>query len=131
MAIFAKDAPATPPPAKPSAPSSGGGSVIGSKLVFEGRITGEQNLVIEGNVKGEIDLRADLRIGAGARIEATVHARNVLVEGTVTGDLSADSRIELVTTAVVEGNVRSPKVIVAEGAKFRGTVDMGSEKPRA
>ena len=82
-------------------------------------------------MKGEIDLRSDLRIGPSARIEATVHARNVLVEGSVTGDLSADSRVELVATAEVAGNIRSPKIIVAEGAKFRGTVDMGSEKPRA
>jgi cytoskeletal protein CcmA (bactofilin family) len=131
MAIFAKETPAPPPVSSSSAPASGTGSIIGSNLVIEGKITGDQNVVIEGTLKGEIDLRSDLRIGAGARIEASVHARNVLVEGAVTGDLSAESRVELVATATVNGNIRSPKVIVAEGAKFRGTVDMGSEKPRA
>ncbi|HEU5163249.1 MAG TPA: polymer-forming cytoskeletal protein [Thermoanaerobaculia bacterium] len=131
MAIFSKDSPATPPPPRQSSPASGAGSVIGQNLTFEGRIGGDQPLLIEGIVKGEIALRSDLRIGPGARIEATVHARNILVEGSVTGDLSADGRVELVASATVVGNIRSPKIIVAEGAKFRGTVDMGSEKPRA
>ncbi len=132
MAIFKdKDAPSPPAAPKQSAPASGPGSIIGPNLVIEGKIGGDQNLVIEGTVKGEIDLRSDVRIGPAARVEATVHARNVLVEGTVTGDLSADAKVELVATATVEGNIRSPKIIVAEGAKFRGTVDMGSEKPRA
>ena len=62
-------------------------------------------------------------------MEATVHARNVTVEGKVTGDISADDRLELVLTATVDGNIRAPKIIVAEGAKFRGSVDMGSAKP--
>jgi cytoskeletal protein CcmA (bactofilin family) len=131
MAIFSKDSPATPPAPRQNAPASGAGSVIGPNLIVEGRIAGDQNLLIEGSVKGEIDLRSDLRIGPNARIEAAVHARNVLVEGSVTGDVSADSRVELVATAAVVGNIRSPKIIVAEGANFRGTVDMGSEKPRA
>lgn len=134
MAIFTKDKDAPAPPSSPSpkqSAPSGPGSIIGPNLVIEGKIGGDQNLVIEGMVKGEIDLRSDVRIGPAARIEATVHARNVLVEGSVTGDLSADAKVELVATATVEGNIRSPKIIVAEGAKFRGTVDMGSEKPRA
>lgn len=134
MAIFTKDkdAPPAAPSPKQSAPASGGAaSVIGPNLTIEGKIGGDQNLLVEGTVKGEIDLRSDVRIGPTARIEATVHARTVLVEGTVTGDLSADAKVELVATATVEGNIRSPKIIVAEGAKFRGTVDMGSEKPRA
>ncbi|HEY0787588.1 MAG TPA: polymer-forming cytoskeletal protein, partial [Thermoanaerobaculia bacterium] len=111
MAIFTKDkdapAPSSPPSPKQSAPS-GPSSVIGPNLVIEGKIGGDQSLVIEGTVKGEIDLRSDVRIGPAARIEATVHARNVLVEGTVTGDLSADAKVELVATATVEGNIRSP-----------------------
>lgn len=130
MTIFAKETPPQKDPVTRSEPAvAGGSSHIGAKLTLDGTITGEQNLVIEGNVKGKIDLRADLRIGAQARVEATVHARNVLVEGTVVGELSADNRVELVATAVVEGNIRSPKIVVAEGAKFRGTVDMGN-KPK-
>lgn len=126
--MFTKEAPAPKPPALPRSdgPADGSASIIGGNLMVDGTISGDQNLVIEGTVKGAIDLRSDLRIGAKARVEATVHAKNVIVEGTVIGDLSAENRVDLVASAVVEGNIRSPKIIVAEGAKFRGTVDMGN-----
>ena len=131
MAIFAKETPSpTPPSPKPDPGAPQGSSLIGPKLAVDGTITGEQNLIIEGTVKGHVRLQSDLRVGPGARIEANVHARNVFVEGTVIGDLSADNRVELIASAVVDGNIRSPKIIVAEGAKFRGAVDMGSSRPK-
>jgi len=102
---------------------------VGPDIIFDGVVTGNEFLLIEGTVRGKIQLTSDLRIGPRARVEATVHARNVTIEGKLTGDVSADDRVELVTSADVEGNVRAPKIIVAEGAKFRGNVDMGSNKP--
>ena len=86
-------------------------------------------VVIEGMVRGKINLSGELRIGTKARIEATVHAKNVTVEGKLTGDVSADDRVELVASATVDGNIKAPKIVVAEGARFRGSVDMGSAKP--
>lgn len=103
---------------------------VGPDIIFDGVVTGNEFLLIEGTVRGKIQLTSDLRIGPRARVEATVHARNVTIEGKLTGDVSADDRVELVTSADVEGNVRAPKIIVAEGAKFRGNVDMGSNKPQ-
>ena len=52
------------------------------------------------------------------------------VEGKVNGDISADDRVELVASATVDGNIKAPKIVVAEGAKFRGNVDMGAARPR-
>lgn len=126
--MFTKEAPSPKAPTtpRPEVQGDGSASIIGSNLMVDGTISGDQNLVIEGTVKGTIELRSDLRVGAKARVEATVHAKNVVVEGTVIGDLSAENRVDLIASAVVEGNIRSPKIIVAEGAKFRGTVDMGS-----
>lgn len=133
MAIFTKET----PPSRPAAPRgdapapSGSASVVSRALVIDGKVGGDDPLTIEGTVKGSIDLRNDLRIGAEARVEATVHARNVVVEGTVVGDLSAENRIELVASAVVEGNLQAPKIVVSEGARFRGSVDMGSKANEA
>jgi cytoskeletal protein CcmA (bactofilin family) len=131
MALFSKDpAPAprvemrsggTPPPA--------GATMIGTNVTIEGTITGTEPVVIEGTIRGRIDLSADLLIGTKARIESSVHARNVTVEGKINGDISADDRVELVASANVEGNIKAPKIVVAEGAKFRGNVDMGSRVP--
>ena len=80
-------------------------------------------------MKGNIRLTGELRIGTQARVEAKVHARNVVVEGRLNGDVSADERVELVAGSTVDGNIKAPKIIVAEGARFRGNVDMGAAKP--
>jgi cytoskeletal protein CcmA (bactofilin family) len=132
MALFTKD---TPPPRsapRPSdLPNSQQTTYLGPNVIIEGTVSGTEAVLIEGTVKGNINLQSDLRIGTKARVEATVHARNVVVEGKLTGDISADQRVELVATATVDGNIKAPKVIVAEGARFRGNVDMGSAKPAA
>ena len=133
MALFSKDPapPATPRPESRSggAPMQQGGTYIGANITIDGTITGSEPIVIEGTVRGKLNLTADLRIGTKARVEATVHARNVMVEGKLTGDISADDRVELIASATVDGNIKAPKIIVAEGAKFRGSVDMGWKVP--
>ena len=133
MALFSKD-PAPAPPVRPNVPSQPGGTFngtyIGSNITIDGTITGNEPVLIEGTVRGKIDMGGDLRVGTPARVEATVHAKNVIVEGKLTGDISADEKVELVASATVDGNIKAPKIVVAEGAKFRGNVDMGSTRPR-
>ncbi|HYH06351.1 MAG TPA: polymer-forming cytoskeletal protein [Thermoanaerobaculia bacterium] len=131
MALFSKDpTPATRPETRASTPPPAGGTFIGANITVEGSITGTEPITIEGSVRGKITLQSDVRIGTKARIDATVHGRNVTVEGRINGDISADDRVELVATATVEGNIKAPKIVVAEGAKFRGNVDMGSRVPK-
>ncbi len=133
MALFSKDTPAAPKPVprvEPQAHAAGGATHIGPQTSIEGTVTGSDRVVIEGSVKGKINLTSDLHVGRQARVEAAVHAKNVIIEGKLTGDISADDRVELVMTATVDGNIKAPKIVVAEGAKFRGSVDMGSPKPK-
>ncbi len=92
-------------------------------------MTGTDNLVIEGSFKGTIDVRSEIRVAASARLEASIHAKTVIVEGTISGDVTADHKIELLSSARVDGNISSPKIVVAEGASFRGSVDMGTARP--
>lgn len=130
MALFSKE---TPPPR--SQTRADGASVpsvtfFGPDVIFDGKLTGNEPVAIEGTVRGSINLSADLVVGPRARVEATVHAKTVIVEGKLTGDISADDRVELVASASVDGNIKAPKIIVAEGAKFRGNVDMGSTRPK-
>src|ERR1051325_8230744 len=132
MALFSSSKDPNPP--RPQPRSGDGqpafsGTFFGPNVVIEGTVTGSEPVVGEGAVSGKINLSGDLRVGTQARVEATVHAKNVTVEGRLTGDISADDRVELVTTATVDGNIRAPKIVVAEGARFRGNVDMGSTKP--
>ncbi|MCU1348878.1 MAG: hypothetical protein JWO56_1908 [Acidobacteria bacterium] len=131
MALFSsKDTAPPKPPSRVDAMPQVNGTFFGPNVKIEGTVTGSELVTIEGSVKGNINLTGDLLIGTKARIEATVHAKNVTVEGTLNGDVSADDRVELVASAVVDGNIKAPKIIVAEGAKFRGSVDMGSTKPK-
>ena len=130
MALFSKDVAPAKPPVRSDAPVAPGGSFIGPNMTVDGTITGSESVFVEGTVRGKVNLSADLRVGTKARVEASVHARNVYVEGKLTGDISADDRVELVASATVDGNIKAPKIIVAEGAKFRGSVDMGSKVPR-
>jgi cytoskeletal protein CcmA (bactofilin family) len=131
MALFSKDpAPAAPPIRRDAPQPAPGTTFIGTNITIEGTISGSEPVVVEGSVRGNIRLTGDLLIGVKARIEATVHARNVTVEGKVTGDMSADERVELVAGASVEGNIKAPKIVVAEGARLRGSVDMGSARPK-
>ena len=105
------------------------GTYFGPNTTIDGTITGSEPVLIEGTVRGKINLGGELRIGAKGRVEATVHAKTVSIEGKLTGDVSADDKVELVASATVDGNIKAPKIIVAEGARFRGSVDMGSVKP--
>jgi len=132
MALFAKDAPPPPRPqsSRPDDPQSRfEGTFFGPNTVIDGNVTGSEPVLIEGTVKGTIRLTGELRIGTKARIESKVHAKTVTVEGRVTGDVTADERVELVAGCTVDGNLKAPKIVVAEGARFRGNVDMGSAKP--
>lgn len=132
MALFTKEQ--APAAAKVPARTDPQGlptlTYLGPNVTIDGTVTGSEPVLIEGTVRGKIELSGDLRIGTQARVEATVHAKSVTVEGKLTGDVSADDRVELVTTAVVDGNLAAPKIVVAEGATFRGSVDMGSARPR-
>ena len=132
MALFSKDpAPTTARPQVGSAtPAMPGGTLVGPNIIIDGTLSGSEPVLIEGTIRGKVNLASDLRVGTKARVEATIHARNVIVEGKVTGDISADDRVELVASATVDGNIKAPKIVVAEGAKFRGAVDMGSARPR-
>ena len=135
MALFSKDAPPQPA-ARPQAPRGSdaqpafNGTYFGPNVIIDGTVSGSEPVVVEGTIKGRINVTNDLRIGTKARVEATVHAKNVTVEGKLTGDVSADDRVELVASATVDGNIKAPKIIVAEGARFRGAVDMGSARPK-
>ncbi|HUP60063.1 MAG TPA: polymer-forming cytoskeletal protein [Thermoanaerobaculia bacterium] len=130
MALFSKETPPSSPQTRTDRQAMPGGTLFGPNVTIDGTINGSEPVLIEGTVRGKVNLTGDLRIGTKARVDATVHARNIIVEGKLNGDISADDRVELVAGSTVEGNIKAPKIIVADGAKFLGSVDMGSKVPR-
>jgi cytoskeletal protein CcmA (bactofilin family) len=112
---------ARPAPA-PSAPSTA--CVIGTKTVIKGEITGDEDIVVDGTIEGQIRIGRDLRVGPGGVVKANVHAQSIVVSGELQGDCQASQRVELQSTGKLTGNIRAPRVVIAEGATFRGTSDM-------
>jgi cytoskeletal protein CcmA (bactofilin family) len=109
---------------------------IGKSVIIKGELSGSEDLTIEGQVEGKIELRQNvLTIGPNAKIKAQVLARAVVVEGTVQGNIATSEKIEIRDKGSVEGDLSSPRVAIADGAHFRGSIDMqqakGAEKHEA
>ena len=102
---------------------------IGKSVIIKGELSGSEDLTIEGQVEGKIELRQNvLTIGPNAKIKAQVLARAVVVEGTVQGNISSSEKIEIRDKGSVEGDLSSPRVAIADGAHFRGSIDMQQAK---
>src|SRR6187399_1309408 len=88
---------------------------IGKSVVIKGELSGSEDLTIEGQVEGKIELRQNLlTIGPNAKIKAQVFAKTVVVEGQVHGNISAGERIDIRDKGVVEGNLAAPRVAIAD-----------------
>jgi cytoskeletal protein CcmA (bactofilin family) len=99
---------------------------IGASVDFDGNLTCEEDLTIEGKLTGNIHLRdATLIVAQPALLEASIRAARVVVHGTVKGSISAGARIELAASAKVTGDLSASQIVIAEGAEFNGRVDMG------
>ena len=148
MGIFGSSDPkspeAPPVPARPASPApvekergmpatavaaaKPGTCTIASKTVIKGEITGDEDVIAEGNVEGQIRITRDLRVGANGVVKATVEAQSIIVSGELVGDCQASVRVEIQATGRLTGNIRAPKIVIAEGAMFRGNSDMSARK---
>jgi cytoskeletal protein CcmA (bactofilin family) len=117
-------APAAPSARVAPATSSGSPCVVGAKTQVKGEITGSENLVVEGVVEGTIRITGDLRVAPGGVVKATVSAQSVLIAGELVGDCHATQRTEIQASGRLTGNIRAPRVVIVEGATFRGNSDM-------
>jgi len=109
----------------PSPSRSGGGATIGPSIKIKGDVSGDEDLLIQGQVEGKVKLgKHNVTIGSDGHVKADVHGRSVVVEGQVEGDLHAKEQIVLRHTARVEGSITAPRVTLEDGAVFRGGIEM-------
>ena len=98
---------------------------IGKSVVIKGELNGSEDLTIEGHVEGKIELKDNvLTIGPNGKIKASVFAKAVIVLGEVVGNVQASEKVDIRDNGSVDGDITSPRVAIAEGAHFRGSVDM-------
>lgn len=102
---------------------------IGQSVEIKGELTGNEDLTIEGKVEGKITLKDHaLTIGANGRIHGEIVAKAVTVVGQVDGNIAADDKVEVAATGSMKGDIVAPRVILADGARFKGTIDMDSKR---
>jgi cytoskeletal protein CcmA (bactofilin family) len=102
-----------------------GMALIGRSVVIKGELDGSEDLTIEGHVEGKIELRDHtLTVGPNGRIKAQVFAKAVVVLGELVGNINASEKVDIRDNGSVDGDVVAPRVAIAEGAHFRGSIDM-------
>ena len=105
---------------------------IGKSVVIKGELNGSEDLTIEGQVEGKIELKDHvLTIGPNGKIKAQVFAKSLVVLGEVHGNINATDKVEIRDGGSVDGDIVAPRVAIAEGAHFRGSVDMQRKGPEA
>ena len=110
------------------APTSAVGqrATIGRSIAIRGDVTGDEDLVIQGRIEGSVNLKQhSVTVGPEGEVKASVLGRIVTVEGRVEGDIVGDEQVILRSSARVQGDITAPRVVLEDGARFRGGIDMG------
>jgi cytoskeletal protein CcmA (bactofilin family) len=122
--------PRTSPPASPALSTAGKAAVIGPGIVIDGDISGSENLVIEGKVRGRIHLGAhEVTVGPSGEVSADISAKLIRVAGKIKGDLTGKEKVIISSTGNVHGNIVTPRMLLEDGAVFKGSIDMDPREP--
>jgi cytoskeletal protein CcmA (bactofilin family) len=106
-----------------------GSCLISADTVINGRISGDEDVTVEGTVEGTISLESELIVADGGSVVADVEVETATVRGRLDGEIVVRGAITLEPGCRVTGNIRSPRVIIEEGARFKGNIDMDVEMP--
>jgi cytoskeletal protein CcmA (bactofilin family) len=145
MSIFRRDsddprpapsspAASTPPSAperRPSAASAAGTTHIAPGAKVTGQVNGTSELVIDGELEGQVQLESNVTVGAEGRVKGDITARSVRIGGRVVGNVQGHEKVEILPTGRLEGDVAAPRVVLAEGAFFKGKVEMVGNQGKA
>jgi len=113
-------------PIEPERSSSRTGQAhIGKSVLVKGEISSSEDLFIDGEVRGAVELREHvLTIGPNGKVEANVTAREIVVQGTLNGNVFASEKIEIRATGSILGDLTTARIIIEDGAYFKGSIDI-------
>ena len=125
-ASSAPSAPVTSSPnPSPEPKRSGDRATIGASIIIKGDLSGGEDLVIEGRVEGKVDLKQhNVTIGRSGRVKADVFGKVITIEGEVDGNVFAQEQAILRQAGAIRGNITAPRVILEDGSRFKGSIDM-------
>ena len=99
-------------------------TTLGPELVIDGNLQSDASIRVDGRILGRVDCKASVELGPGSAVKSDVHGQRVSVAGSVACNVSAQERVDLLAGAKLTGDVRAPRLTIADGATFRGKVDM-------
>jgi len=98
---------------------------IGKSVIIRGELSGSEDLYLDGEVEGSIELHEhNLTIGPHGRVRANVQARDIIVHGKVDGNVHGSERVELKRSAVLVGDISTQRIVIEDGAYFKGAIDI-------
>jgi cytoskeletal protein CcmA (bactofilin family) len=107
-------------------------TVVGPSILISGNLQGDEDLTVLGRVEGSLTLTKTLNVEESGIVKAEISVRNAIVSGVVVGNITAADSVEITEAGRMVGDINAPRVIIVDGARFRGAVDMGDlEAPRA
>ncbi len=110
--------------------SRGGSATIGKAVKIVGQIYSKEDLYVDGDLEGTVEaLEHKLTIGPNGTVHAAVKAREVVVLGTIQGNVEAADRIEIRKDAKLVGDIRTARIIIEDGAYFKGSIDIVKAEP--
>ncbi|HMF89191.1 MAG TPA: polymer-forming cytoskeletal protein [Candidatus Angelobacter sp.] len=114
---------------KPSTEARADVGHIGKSVVIRGELSGSEDLYLDGEIEGDINLRDHkLVIGPNGKIHATITARDIIVHGRVTGNIVSSERVELKRSCSLTGDVSTQRIVIEDGAFFKGAIDIKESK---
>ncbi|PJJ96047.1 cell shape determination protein CcmA [Lysobacteraceae bacterium NML03-0222] len=117
---------ATPTPVAANNSLPGKESVIAADLSIEGKIEGSGHVRIAGKFKGDVNVKGDLTIEPGAKLNGSVRAEKVTLSGDLEGNIESARRVDLQASSVMQGDIKAEDLTIASGARLRGHVECGS-----
>ena len=100
------------------------GTIIGEGITIEGELSSDEDVVVRGHVRGKLIAREGVVVEAGATVEADVSGGTMTISGSITGNVNSTDRVDLQAGAKLVGNVKAARITIADGAQFKGSVDM-------
>jgi len=116
------------------APKTAEYALIGKSVIIKGELSGSEDLYIDGQVEGSIELHGNnLTVGPHGQVKASVNAKGVIIQGKLEGNIKATERTELRKSAIAVGDVTTQRMAIEEGAFYKGRVDIqrDNSKPEA
>jgi cytoskeletal protein CcmA (bactofilin family) len=114
---------------RPNEPGRTDVAHIGKSVIIKGELSGSEDVYLDGEVEGSIQLHDhSLTIGPNGRIRANINAKEVVIHGKVDGNVAGSQRVELRKSAILVGDIATQRILIEDGAFFKGGIDIGKEQ---